>query len=50
MGIVAHHLGCTRVITLKISLNLSLDNRCPRHREDGEGAGVVAVVAVEESV
>ena len=44
MGIVAHHLGCTRVITLKISLNLSLDNRCPRHREGGVagGEGVVA--------
>lgn len=41
MGIVAHKLGCTRVITFKISLNLSLDNRCPRYREreDGEGGG-----------
>ena len=40
MGIVAHHLGCTRVITFKISLNLSLDNRCSRHAEGGEGGNV----------
>ena len=42
MGIVAQHLGCTRVITWKISLNLSLDNRCPDTQRAGRGAGVVA--------
>jgi len=43
MGMVAHHLGCTRVITLKISLNLSLDNLdVPGTQTAGRGAGVVA--------
>jgi hypothetical protein len=49
MGIVAHHLGCTRVITWKISLNLSLDNRCSRRAVGGEGGGSCCWVAVEES-
>ena len=49
MGTVAHHLGCTRVITFKISLNLSLDNRCPPAPEGGGRGGGWLLVAVEES-